>query len=319
MEEARSIAFARGMDFICLGDVFYLKDSVDGIILIRTWELLKKFKNMNTFFLYGNHDLIIEEDAQYNLLATFTDCINVVIPYQKVIEDEFCFHYMSYYSKPIEFIEKFIKLESGKKNILMFHQGINSYWFNNQMRESSILTKKWLQDFGFDYVIAGHLHKRQIDEFVAYVGSTHQMSWKDKGVEMGYSIMDLDKFGTIDFITHHKFQTSTPKYVEVYLNDVSGILGTEGAFIKVIMNDKQQKEMSASRIAELHKKLIVNNFAVSFSSPKSEETRSNVEDETMDVTDIKIQASPTAILENYLDKVKKTETKEDILKYINSL
>lgn len=320
LKEARDIAVSHGMDFLCLGDVFYLKDSVDGVIFLKTWELFEKFKDMKTYFLYGNHDLIMKEDANYNLLATFKDNINVVIPYQKVIEDEFCFHYMSYYHEPKKFIEKNITIEPGKKNILLFHQEINGFWFNDQQRASSAITQGWLKEYGFDYVISGHIHKRQVNDFVAYIGSTHQMSWKDKGVQMGYTIMDLDKFGTPEFLTQHKFVTKTPHYVEVKLNDaVKQLQGVEGAFVKIILDDKQQKEMSPSRKNELVKQFSEQNFGISFASPKSKDSRELILEGRIDAVDLQTQLSPVSILEGYLDKIKTEEPAKDLMEYLNNL
>ena len=320
LQESREIAVVNGYDYYHLGDFFQLKDTMHGIILCKTMEEIEKFKDLKTWFLFGNHDIIVKEDASYNMMRLFKAWVNVVMPYQKVIEGDFCLHFLSYRFKFMEYVTENIQLERGKTNILLFHDGIHGFWYNNVKQSTNSLTRGWLKDFGFDHVISGHFHKRQMTKFVSYVGSSHEQSWHDAGNPMGYTIMDLEKYGTPEFLVQHEFKSfKFPKHVQINIEDVPAAMNDlTGSIIRIVATEEQKKAAGNSRLHKIKHELLKRNYEAIYYTPTEKERITNAV-KVRQVT--KTNRDPVSILRNYLDIVDTgyEGKSEELLDYIVGL
>lgn len=158
-------------------------------------NLFKEIEETNIFISPGNHDPFLK-NSYYN---KFNWNKNVKIFNSEIEEIEtqeaniYGFGFEDFYCKGINLEEINIE-DKDKLNILVIHGSLNSGGVDNL--EYNPLTKKTLEEKGFDYIALGHIHKLDYNSMenqrIVYPGSTISLGFDELG-QHGMIVGDLEK------------------------------------------------------------------------------------------------------------------------------
>lgn len=158
-------------------------------------NLFKQIQDTHIFITPGNHDPYITNSfyTKYN----WSENVHIFSSEISVIETEEADIYGCgfddfYYSN--ENIEKIEIKNKNKINILITHGTLNGS--NTMERDYNPISKKALQNIGFDYVALGHIHKldynTEPNQTIIYPGSTVSLGFDELG-QHGVIVGNIEK------------------------------------------------------------------------------------------------------------------------------
>lgn len=175
---------------------------------------------LNLRFLPGNHDQI--DVAGRNALEVFNeipgvrvyshpvaDADGVWIPYRKRRED---------ITEAMVLFRKVGTNPQGKRTLFSHHGTLGAFQ-NDGHKDTEGLPLTFFQ--GFDRIITGHLHQRQIIGPVAYVGSSRQVTAHEAGQPKGFALWDGKQIEWVDKDWGPRFHRARADGVEGI--DLSGV------------------------------------------------------------------------------------------------
>ncbi|WP_165045078.1 metallophosphoesterase [Dysgonomonas sp. ZJ709] len=186
------------------GDLFQSRAAQTLDVLLAVFDALQSAanKNINVIMANGNHDKVNQEAVRgYCHVFGKHENVAVVDDFLTISENNwgFSLHMIAYFPENGSFTDKLnalIKgdLDSGKKNFLYIHEGINGALLHNSDNE---LPAHIFSDL--DRVFVGHYHNRCIIKgtHIEYIGSSRQHNFGEDE-EKGYTVLYND--GSQEFI-----------------------------------------------------------------------------------------------------------------------
>jgi len=213
---------------IFLGDWFHLKNKIQVPSYLKSYEILKLYKNegIEIVFLIGNHDSPLADTNDFSILHSFSDYGNVVPLYDWEDVDDIRFHYLSY-TKELPIFEM-----GPKSNILFGHLDVNNFLMDGAFTCTNGFEEERFSDF--DYVFSGHFHKHQVRGNIIYVGGPYQQKYSDRFDSKGFIVLDTQTKGW-NFITY-----SAPEFKEINA-DMDDEKLIKGNFLRVHIPDKSDE------------------------------------------------------------------------------
>lgn len=199
------------------GDVFDCRSTIGLHTMCRVIELFEKFSNIfkDIRIVVGNHDIFKKSSNGITSINMLKHIPNVKIYYEpcvEVIDGKTCL-----FNPWIEDLEK-------EKSVL---SGVNvNYIFGHLMIGGSKMSDRSgmkisatsginVKDFKSAQVYAGHIHIRQDNKNVHYVGNPYSKDRGDRGNKKGITVLDV-KTGKTEFIEN----TYSPKFVKDSIYDI---------------------------------------------------------------------------------------------------
>jgi len=191
-------------------------------------NLFKEIPNSKIYITPGNHDPYIKNSFYNNFL--WNNNVNIFGGDIKIIKnkevDIYGYGFDDYYLKT-EKIDK-INIENREKvNILITHGTLDGA--SLEEKEYNSISRKMLEEKGFDYVALGHIHKTNYseNENIIYPGSTVSIGFDELGKHGIIAGEIINKKLTTEFI-----QIKTTEFEEIEL-DVTDIISKEELIEKI--------------------------------------------------------------------------------------
>ena len=177
-------------------------------------NLFKEIPNTKIFIAPGNHDPFIK-DSYYNKFEWNKNVKIFRSKIEKVETEEaniYGFGFDDFYCTECG-IESLTILEKDKPNILVIHGTLDGA--NIEEKQYNSISKKTLEEKGFDYVALGHIHKldynTKVNQKIVYPGSTISLGFdelgdngmivgeiKNKELEIKFVPLDDEKFKKVE-------------------------------------------------------------------------------------------------------------------------
>ena len=247
---------------------FYDHDHVKQSTIEFINNLFKQIPDTKIYITPGNHDPYIS-NSFYNKYL-WNDNVFIFTPEISVIETEEvnifgCGFGDFYYSNPE--IEKIKIKEKNKINVLITHGTLNGA--ATMERDYNPLSKKAIEDIGFDYVALGHIHKtnysKSENQKVIYPGSTISMGFDELGshgiivgeIEINQS-ENKQKQTKIDFITvdDKEFKIKTLDVTEIssmeeLVESINEIIIPENEYYEVELIGRRKFDVNKNALIKL--------------------------------------------------------------------
>ena len=154
-------------------------------------NLFKEIPNTKIFISPGNHDPYIK-NSYYNQFIWNQNVKIFTESAEKVETEEADIYgcgFSDFYCQNSR-IEEFNILNKNKINILVIHGSVNAS--ETLEKNYNPMSRRGLEEKGFDYVALGHIHKRDDNTNIVYPGSTVPLGFDELG-EHGMIVGDISK------------------------------------------------------------------------------------------------------------------------------
>ena len=231
-----------------LGDWFDNRQYLDIFIMNASIDIMEELsKIMPIYFLIGNHDIYKKYDTDVNSLRTFKNVENIKIYQNPVIitNGESKILILPWLGNGEE--EKYV--EVNKADYIFAHADIQGFAYDNG---------KIIND-GVNFsqadakrIISGHIHKRQENGNMLYLGSPYHTKRSDIGNQKGVYMLNPqeNKLSFEKNIISSIFQKVRLEYLmELTLEQVSNLL--ENNYTDIIVPDKYIHLFNLTKFVEL--------------------------------------------------------------------
>lgn len=302
----------------CLGDSFHSKSMIENYLLVKAKPTFERFKEFDTTFIVGNHDLVFQKNSKYNLLELFDEYIEVVQdPYitKEIDGNNFI---LCNYAGNDHIKEETLPIIDGVKNVLLGHFDCNGFYTNAdyEMKNAEINVENLRM---FDAVFVGHYHKRSKRRNVQFIGSTHQQRKNDIGNPTGFTVLDTKSL----MYTFKDFEGYTPPcFYNLSISDIDEIKKIKNSFIEIVITEDEANIISNDMINQLKRFLYEknNNYLVTPCYVKNKEQievsdDAKMEKEITEIDRINLNAKLEDMFDTYVENVE-TKLDRDKLKHV---
>jgi len=188
--------FKTGDSLFILGDVFDSRQSIDITILNFAISIIEKLsKILPVYILIGNHDCAKKYDTDVNSIVAFKFIKNVHI-FEKpvIVTNEKTRILLLPWIGNRDDEEKYVKENLGNFDYIFAHMDIAGFKYDNgRMIHAGVNLSKVK---GIKKLFSGHIHKRQSQRNLYYIGSPYHTKRSDIGNKKGVYLFDPqeDKF-----------------------------------------------------------------------------------------------------------------------------
>lgn len=302
---------------VIAGDFFDNRQHIDiNVMNIGSQIMYKLSKEVEVFILVGNHDIYKKKDTDITSLRLFDmfDNVNVVYNVSQIL------------------------LKGDKKMTLV-------PWVGDHKAETNLLAKHKNDDFiimhtdiaglNFDNgreiidganisvvetgkIYSGHIHKRQENDKVVYLGSPYQLRRSDIGNNKGvYSIKFVEKGSS--YTTRQEFVANeySPKFLRIRISDILNLpIGNikeivENNYVDIIIKKKHMNEINIAKLMEAMDLCNTKKIEVILDKFDNE----LAQQETIEVSN---DLTITDIFNEKLNKFELTDEAKETLKELNS-
>jgi len=227
-------------------------------------NLFKTIPETKIFISPGNHDPILKNSYYNNY--NWNHNVHIFNSEVKIYEmenvDIYGFGFNDFYCSDSKIEEIKIK-NKNKINILISHGEINASKTEEMIYNP--LNENKIKEIGFDYIALGHIHKRYINENLAYPGSCIALGFDELG-EHGMLDVKIEKNETkIEFIkldekefVEKNIDISEIKTEEEIIEKINSEKLEENKFYKIILIGNKNLEINKNKILKiLNKKNII--------------------------------------------------------------
>jgi DNA repair exonuclease SbcCD nuclease subunit len=242
--------------FIQVGDLMESRKTV-GILAHNALRVhfLERCEELQIrgYFLPGNHDILHNNTSEFNWL-------NELIPPEKyptavVIQepttikfDGVAFDFMPWINKENE-TTSLAYIQQSASPVNIGHYDIIGFEMQKGVDCHSGFDKKTFKNYKL--VLSGHYHNFQEGGNITYTGCPYQFNWSDFNVRKGFLVLDTAslKYEYVENpkVIFHKvlYNDTETDYTTVNIEEF------EGAFVKVIVEEKTNDDMFDNFIAKL--------------------------------------------------------------------
>ena len=302
---------------VIAGDFFDNRQHIDiNVMNIGSQIMYKLSKEVEVFILVGNHDIYKKNDTDITSLKLFDmfDNVNVVYNVSQIL------------------------LKGGKKITLV-------PWVGDHKEETNLLAKHKNDDFiimhtditglSFDNgreiidgvnisvvetgkIYSGHIHKRQENDKVVYLGSPYQLRRSDIGNNKGvYSIKFVEKGK--EYSTRQDFVANeySPKFLRIRISDILNLpIGNikqivENNYVDIVIKKKHMNEINIAKLMEAMDLCNTKKIEIILDKFDNELTQQ----ETIEVSN---DLTITDIFNEKLNKIELTNEAKETLKEMNT-
>lgn len=293
-----------------LGDLFDNRQSIDILVMNTAQDIISDLsKILEVHIMCGNHDMYKKIDNNTNSIRNFAYFSNVKVytnPTKLICGNKtlLMFPYSENYNEDLRFIL------NNECDYLFTHADIHGMKLDNGQ-----LVKKGLRlsESNISRVFSGHIHKRQENNKIIYIGSPYHTSYADindvKGVYLFDILENSYTFFENDF---------SPKYINLNLHD---ILDTNISDVKdMIHNNYVYLHIREDLLHKFNISIFVDLLKesaykkIQATSYKQQDTAKNVIVLT-DANDISIMSVMNQYIEHEVDTEKIDRVKELNMKY----
>jgi len=246
IDQCKKIAKEEGPEqvrIVVLGDIFHSKINISNeSILCANWFFSELDKICKTIVIAGNHDFLMNNTDRIDSLTplfkigTYNQVVflDKELNYQSGIYDDdnvsWCL-YSSFngFNKPDIEAHKALYKETDKKD--NFYVGLIHGEINGAITVTNFVSETGVsQDMfdGCDFVMAGHIHKRQElnknDVKIVYCSSINQKDFGESITGHGFVIWDLDVDDKLD-VSYKYVNVPNPEggFYKFKINDISDL------------------------------------------------------------------------------------------------
>jgi len=202
-------------DVLFLGDLFQDRQRIQVYAYHETYQIIKRFPDINIFLLLGNHDLWYFDKTDISSIFPLGGLAHVEVigePCTKNIAG-LNFDFIPFTHNPLEAISKFNK----KSPVLCAHIAIDGAFLNiNRQTKSEVSVEFENEMVPVDYnafkewkrVFLGHYHGAQKLDNVEYIGSPLELNFSEAHHPKHICILDTE-----DLTTEYIENTFSPKHI----------------------------------------------------------------------------------------------------------
>lgn len=289
-EELFRLVESFNMPVIWLGDLLDTKELIRGKCLNAFYKYFKR-SICSHFVLVGNHDWF-NLDCREHSLELLKELQNV-----KVVDEPFriVFNGHSTLMLPYYHDLTLLRNELGRdileegSEILIMHQGVNSFDFGNGFLETQGLELKELS--AFKKVISGHFHKYQERENLIYPGTPFTQSQGEANQTKYLMVFDMETLERNLIITpfpkHITFDIFVDREDEATLAKTMEFLGNKN-HVRVILHGSKENLIKFNKSKFESVRFVERESNETFETNALNETQSNEEKFTIWATQTKL-------------------------------
>ena len=251
------------IDFLFIAGDLYEQQYIRKATIECINELFKEIPNTKIYISPGNHDPFIK-NSYYNQF-NWNDNVHIFSSKIEKVElenvDIYGYGFDDFYCTDCG-IENFDIEDKTKTNILVIHSTIDGA--NLEEKQYNSISKKILEEKGFDYVATGHIHKLEYNTYanqkIVYPGSLISLGFDElgkHGMIVG-EIKEENKELRTEFIPlsendfeEIEFDISECISKEELIEKINDLKIPDNAFIKLILIGKRNFELDKYEIYKL--------------------------------------------------------------------
>lgn len=243
------------------GDLYehkYIKESTIKYIN----DLFKSIPETRIFISPGNHDPYLKNSFYYNFM--WNENVHIFTPELEKLELDdiniYGYGFGDFYEGRIN-LNKICLNEKEKLNILVIHGTLDG----SELAENNYnpISKRELEQIGFDYVALGHIHKTNYNDSsnqkIIYPGSTISLGFDEQG-NHGMIVGEISKNNIkTEFIKldESSFEVKEINVSEVYSEEelisiINNLSVPENVYLKVVLIGERKFEINITEINKLN-------------------------------------------------------------------
>lgn len=243
---------------IQLGDVNHIRESINIRIDNESEEIFEKLSNVfkkGVYILIGNHDIYYKDRTDINSLKKIPKLYENIHIFEKpeilTINGVHKF-LMAPWEHNISILTDTIKKYKDRSDYLMCHADINEFSLNKWTKIQSGINRADLNSFKKIY--AGHIHIRQNNGNVTYVGTPYQLDRGDFGNVKGFYKLNVsgnDIEETFIENTHSPrfIKIDAKKMLNMNINKISEQF--KDNFVEILIDNNMAKIFPINRFIDL--------------------------------------------------------------------
>lgn len=229
-------------------------------------NLFNEIKNTQIFISPGNHDPYLKKS--YYSTYQWNDNVHIFNSQFEKVEsqdiDIYGYGFDDFYCSETNF--ESLKIENPEKiNILVIHGTLDGT--KSEDKQYNSISKKDLEEKGFDYIALGHIHKNNFSKNgkIIYPGSTISLGFDELGehgmvtgeIEKKENKLDFIKLDETEFV-EHEIECTEINSIEELIEKINSIEIKENKLYKIILNGKRNFEINIYDLYkyEINRKII---------------------------------------------------------------
>jgi UDP-2,3-diacylglucosamine pyrophosphatase LpxH len=243
---------------IQLGDVNHIRESINTRIDNESEEIFEKLSNIfkkGVYILIGNHDIYYKDRTDINSLKKIPKLYKNIHILEKpeilIINGSHKF-LMAPWEHDISILTDTIKKYKDKSDYLMCHADINEFSLNKWTKIQSGLNRTDLNSFKRIY--AGHIHIRQSNNNITYIGTPYQLDRGDFGNVKGFYKLSIKGDELEETFIEN---TESPEFVKIdakkmlnmNINEITEYFNDN--FVEILIDNNMAKVFPINRFIEL--------------------------------------------------------------------
>lgn len=236
---------------IIAGDFFDNRQHIDiNVMNIGSSIMYKLSKEAEVFVLVGNHDIYKKKDTDVTSLKLFDmfDNVNVIYQMSEILlpndKEMLLIPWVGDHKEETKLLTK-----NKNKDFIIMHTDIAGLNFDNG-REIIDGTNASVLESAKIY--SGHIHKRQENEKVVYLGSPYQLRRSDIGNNKGVYSLTFGDSVKQEFVPNEY----SPKFLRIRISDILDLpieqikKIVENNYVDIIIKKKHMNEINIAKLME---------------------------------------------------------------------
>ena len=302
---------------VIAGDFFDNRQHIDiNVMNIGSQIMYKLSKEVEVFILVGNHDIYKKKDTDITSLKLFDTFDNVNVVYnvsQLLLKGDKKMTLIPWVGDHKE--ETNLLAKHKNDDFIIMHTDITGLNFDNG-RE--IIDGANISVVENGKIYSGHIHKRQENDKVVYLGSPYQLRRSDIGNNKGvYSIKFVENGSSYTAKQEFVSNDYSPKFLRIRISDILNLpIGNikgivENNYVDIIIKKKHKNEINIAKLMEAMDLCNTKKIEVILDKFDNELAQQETIEATNDLT-------ITDIFNENLNKFELTDEDKETLKVMNN-
>lgn len=302
---------------VIAGDFFDNRQHIDiNVMNIGSQIMYKLSKEVEVFILVGNHDIYKKKDTDITSLKLFDTFDNVNVVYnvsQLLLKGDKKMTLIPWVGDHKE--ETNLLAKHKNDDFIIMHTDITGLNFDNG-RE--IIDGANISVVENGKIYSGHIHKRQENDKVVYLGSPYQLRRSDIGNNKGvYSIKFVENGSSYTAKQEFVSNDYSPKFLRIRISDILNLpIGNikgivENNYVDIVIKKKHKNEINIAKLMEAMDLCNTKKIEVILDKFDNELAQQETIETTNDLT-------ITDIFNENLNKFELTDEDKETLKVMNN-